>query len=180
MRPLPRRSGPRALAAFAICGVSMVACADDTVAPVDATRVAAGTWGGVNSGAIVTDSVMHVHIGCTFGDIPGIVTLGANGTFSRDGSYMVRAYPIAVGPSVPARFVGQVRGNQLTIGVTVNDTVEKVERVYGPVIVTYGTEPQLGPCPICSAPGMRAPAETGVLARLRRYIASSMSRIHGP
>ena len=93
---------------------------------------------------------------------------------------MPRAYPIAIGPSVPARFVGQVRGNQLTISVTVNDTVAKMERLYGPVIVTYGVEPKLGPCPICKVPGMMAPVPPGLIARLRRYIGSSMSQTRFP
>ena len=154
----------------------MLACAADPVAPVDSTRVAAGTWGGDGAGAIVTDSVMHVHIGCTFGDILGIVSLSANGAFDRSGSYMPRAYPIAIGPPVPARFVGRVQGRELTITVTVNDTVAKMERIFGPVIVTYDTEPRLGPCPICRVPGMAAPSATGFLSRLRRYIATAMSQ----
>src|SRR6187455_447083 len=162
-RSRPHRSGPRGtLAALLLCAASMLACADDPVAPVDATRIAAGTWGGDGAGAIVTDSVMHVHIGCTFGDVLGVVPLNPNGTFSRDGSYMPRAYPIAIGPTVPARFVGTVRGRTLTITVTVNDTVAKMERVYGPVVVTYDTEPRLGPCPICRVPGMTAPAKPGL------------------
>lgn len=174
--PRNPRFGPRAaLAALVLGAVAVVACSDDSVSPVDATRVAAGTWGGDNAGAIVTDSVMHVHIGCTFGDILGIVYLNASGAFDSNGSYMPRAYPIAIGPSVPARFVGRVVGRELTFTVTVNDTVTKTERVYGPATVTYGVQPRLNPCPICSVPGMKAPS-TSLLSRLRRYIASSMSQ----
>ena len=46
-----------------------------------------------------------------------------NGNFSVAGSYMLRAYPIQYGPTVPARFVGQLRGTAATVTVTVNDTV---------------------------------------------------------
>ena len=168
------------LSALLVCAASVLACADAPVAPVDATRIAAGTWGGSGAGVIVTDSALHVHIGCSFGDVLGVVALNANGTFSSDGSYMPRAYPIAIGPAVPARFSGKVQGRALTITVIVNDTVTKMERVYGPVVVTYDREPQLGPCPICRVPGMTAPAKPGLLSRLRRYLATSMSQAHRP
>ena len=148
-RPLPHRFGlrPVTCAALLLCAAAILACSDETIAPIDATRVAAGTWGADGAGAIVTDSVMHVHIACTYGDILGIVTLDAAGAFDRAGSYMPRAYPIAIGPSVPARFVGHVVGHDMTITVTVNDTVAKMERVFGPVTVTYdvsrGSDPAL-------------------------------------
>ena len=144
-----------------------IGCGDGTIAPLDATRVAAGTWGADGAGAIVTDSVMHVHIGCTFGDVLGIVTLDQSGAFDREGSFQPRAYPVAIGPSVPARFVGRVQGRTMTVTVTANDTIAKMERVFGPVTVTYDVEPRLGPCPICRVPGMTPPSP-GFLERLRR------------
>ena len=101
---------------------------------------------------IVGDTAMHLHIGCTFGDVSGRVPLGNNGQFDVAGSYMLRAFPIAVGPAVPARFVGRVDGAKATITVTVNDTVEHKTVVLGPVVVTYGADPQMGPCPICRRP----------------------------
>ena len=107
-----------------------------------------GTWGGNGAGMIVGDTAMHLHIGCTYGDVSGRVPL-MNGSFDVPGSYMLHAYPIAVGPTVPARFVGRVSGKQATITVTVQDTVAHQTVVKGPVVVTYGQQPQLGPCPIC-------------------------------
>jgi hypothetical protein len=101
---------------------------------------------------IVGDTAMHLHIGCTFGDVSGRVPLGTNGQFDVAGSYLLRAYPIAVGPTMPARFVGRVDGGQATITVTVNDTVEHKSMVLGPVVVTWGTDPKMGPCPICRRP----------------------------
>jgi hypothetical protein len=111
-----------------------------------------GTWGGDNAGLIATDSLTHVHIGCTYGDIVGIVALDANGSFVRDGSYLLRAYPIAVGPTMPARFSGRVLGRTLTLSIAVNDTVEKKTVLLGPVSVTYGKDGSMGPCPICRTP----------------------------
>lgn len=107
-----------------------------------------GTWGGDGAGMIVSDTTMHLHVGCTYGDVRGRVQVVA-GAIDVDGSYMLRAYPITVGPAVPAHFAGRVVGDLATITVTVNDTVQHQTVVKGPVTVTLGQQPQLGPCPIC-------------------------------
>ena len=107
-----------------------------------------GTWGGDGAAMIVADTSMHLHIGCTYGDVSGRVPV-VSGSFDVTGSYMLRAYPIAVGPAVPARFTGTVTGRIATVTVTVNDTVQHQTVVKGPVVVRLGDAPQLGPCPIC-------------------------------
>lgn len=111
-------------------------------------ELALGTWGGNGAGLIVSDTSMHLHVGCTYGDVSGRVAV-VNGDFDVHGSYLLRAYPIAVGPTVPARFVGKVLGKTATITVTVDDTVQHQTVTEGPVVVTLGATPQLGPCPIC-------------------------------
>jgi hypothetical protein len=130
--------------------------ADTIVVPPPGDVVATGTWGGDNAGWIVADTVAHVHVACTFGDVPGRVPLDAAGGFDVEGSYVLRAHPVYVGPSHPARFTGRVYGPLLTFTVTVNDTVEKKIVVLGPKTVQYGVEPRMGPCPICTVLG--APA----------------------
>jgi len=45
-------------------------CFDGSIGPSNG-YLALGTWGGDNVGVIVTDEVTHVHVGCTFGDVPG-------------------------------------------------------------------------------------------------------------
>jgi hypothetical protein len=107
-----------------------------------------GTWGGSGAGMIVADTSMHLHIGCTYGNVSGRVPI-VNGAFDAEGSYMLRAYPITIGPTVPARFTGTISGRSATVTVTVNDTVQHQTVVKGPVVVTLGETPQLGPCPIC-------------------------------
>ena len=111
-------------------------------------ELAIGTWGGKGAGMIVADTSMHVHVGCTYGDVSGRVPV-MNGEFDVRGSYMLHAYPVAVGPTVPAHFTGKVIGKTATITVTVDDTVTHQSVVEGPVVVTLGDTPQLGPCPIC-------------------------------
>lgn len=143
--------------------------ADSTNGPPADGKLAVGTWGGDSAGVIVTDTLVHVHIGCTFGDIPARVTLDTDGRFTLTGSYLLRAYPVAIGPTVPAQFTGRVSGNTLTITVTVNDTIGRTVVVRGPASVRLGTEPKLGPCPICRTPGIRASAPTRWYSRITTW-----------
>ena len=150
--------------AFALA-VVVAACSSGTTAPPFDGTLALGTWGGENSGMIVSDTAMHLHVACTYGDVSGRIALAANGQFDVAGSYLLRAYPIAVGPTMPARFVGRVDGGKATVTVTVNDTVEHKSVVLGPVVVTWGTDPKMGPCPICRRPILTQ--RRGVWARIR-------------
>jgi hypothetical protein len=130
---------------------AIAACSSATTVPSDG-MLALGTWGGDSAGMIVGDTATHLHIKCTFGDISGRVVLNATGGFDARGSYMLRAYPIAIGPPLPARFVGVVSGDRATVTVTVDDTVKRETVVLGPAVVLLGTEPKLWPCPICRRP----------------------------
>ena len=122
------------------------------VLPPAGVALATGTWGGDNAGLIVDDTIAHVHVGCTFGNFPAPVVLDESGRFNVSGSYMLHAYPIAVGPSSPAQLAGVLQANRLTLTVAVNDTVEKKLVVLGPVVVLFARDPKLGPCPICRVP----------------------------
>ena len=133
-------------------GLLLASCLDSGPFPPNDGTLAIGTWGGDNAGVIVTDQQGHVHVGCTFGDMPPAIQLDDSGHFSVSGSYVLRAYPIQVGPSLPAQFSGRVNGRVLTLAIAVNDTVEKKLVALGPVTVFYGQTPQLGPCPICKVP----------------------------
>jgi hypothetical protein len=144
--------------AMAVIAILIAACSANEPGE---TQLAVGTWGGADAGAIVTDTLAHVHIGCTYGDIPGRVQLDVNGAFNVIGSYLLRAYPIAVGPTMPAEFNGSVKGTTLTLTVIVHDTVNDTTVTKGPVKMTYGKEPSMGPCPICRKPGDRATASKG-------------------
>lgn len=153
MRPRSLFSGPAfAGTAAAVTGLLVAACGDGTVRPATGPALAVGTWGGEGAGAIVTEAGVHVHVGCTFGDIPGEVPLDPDGRFTVDGTYVLRAYPVVVGPPLPAQFSGRVVNRTLTLAIAVNDTVERRVVALGPVTVVYGREPRLGPCPICRVP----------------------------
>jgi hypothetical protein len=138
----------------AAAALAVLTCKHDAMPPLDGL-VAVGTWGGDNSGAIVTDTLAHIHIGCTYGDVPGRIHVDDDGAFDVTGSYLLRAYPIAVGPTMPARFTGTVAGTTLVVTVVVNDTIEHKNVTLGPAKMFFGKEPSMGPCPICRTPGSR-------------------------
>ena len=108
----------------------------------------AGTWGGDNAGLIVSNADVHVHIGCTLGDAVGPIRPDADGRFQANGTYNVTAFPIDRGIIHPAQFTGQITGQTMILTVSLSDTA----RVLGPVTLTYGKEPVMGPCPICRVP----------------------------
>jgi hypothetical protein len=118
-------------------------------------KVVVGTWGGENAGLIGDGTSAHVHIACTFGNVPQGIEPGHDGEFDVAGSYVLRAYPVYVGPSLPARFQGIVAGENLTLSVVVQDTVADTTVTLGPVKLQMGREPRMGPCPICRKPGER-------------------------
>jgi len=144
------------LAGIATLGAGLLTadCSDGVLFPSNG-QLALGTWGGDDAGVIATDSLTHVHVGCTFGDMPGRIHLDPNGRFTVDGSYVLRAYPVMVGPSLPAQFSGRVSGRTLTLAIAVNDSVEKKLVALGPITVIYGRSPSMGPCPICLVPRRR-------------------------
>ena len=132
--------------------LAVTACSATATLPPKDGLIALGTWGGDTAGMIVSDTAMHLHVGCTFGDVSGRVPLNASGQFDVTGSYMLHAFPIAFGPTVPARYTGRVDGATAIVTVTVNDTVGKTTVVLGPVSVVYNREPKMRACPICRRP----------------------------
>ena len=132
-----------------LLGLLATGCSGASPIPPAGGTLAVGTWGGDNAGVIVTDSITHVHIACTFGDVSGEIRLDGDGRFTADGSYVLRAYPVMIGEPVPARFTGRVSGRRLTLTVEVNDTVGDTVVSLGPITVAYGREPQMQMCPIC-------------------------------
>ncbi len=146
-----RISGKR-MTFVAVATALVVACSPPGIDPGQGGLLTLGNWGGVDAAMIVSDTATHVHVGCTFGDISGRITLDPNGAFNVPGQYILRAYPVTVGPTLPARFAGRRTGDILTITVTVTDTVEHQTVVKGPVVVILGQAAQMGPCPICRRP----------------------------
>ena len=138
--------------------IATLACSAATSTPI---YEVVGTWGGDNAGMIVTGADVHVHIGCTLGDATGPIRPDADGRFELPGTYNVDAHPVDRGIIHPASFSGRIVGATMTLTVTLTDTA----RVLGPVTLTYGKDPVMGPCPICRVPpSLRARTLTGLLS----------------
>jgi hypothetical protein len=105
-----------------------------------------GTWGGRDAGLVVTAQGVHVHLGCTIGDIAGRVAIGPGGSFEASGQHNVDAFPVDLGILHPARYSGRLHGDdRLTIEAVLLDTGRRL----GPLEAFLGREPQLE-CPICA------------------------------
>lgn len=130
--------------------VAAVGCDGDSPSEFLETGLNEGMWGGDDVGVIVGEGIAHVHFGCTNGDFPLPLTLDEDNRFNVAGEYLLRAYPVAIGPPLPARLSGVVQGNRLTLTVAVNDTIENRLVLLGPATVVYGREAEMGPCPICT------------------------------
>jgi hypothetical protein len=111
--------------------------------------VVLGTWGGENAAVIADDTSAHVHIGCTYGQVHQPIIPDAAGFFDVPGEQNITAHPVDLGVMHPARFSGRVLRGSMTLTVMLTDTTVAL----GPVLLAYGKDPQMGPCPICR-PGM--------------------------
>lgn len=146
-----------------------IGCAqNDSVLLPPGDRLAVGQWGGDDAGILVASDVAHVHINCTFGNFPMPITFDANQRFNVAGSYVLRAYPVQVGPELPAVLAGVLEGDRLTFTVAVNDTVEKRVVALGPTTVIYKREPKMQNCPICSKAEVRRLERGGLFERVLR------------
>lgn len=117
----------------------------DLANPVRPPKDIAGMWGGQNAGLIADDTSAHAHIGCTYGNVHQQIIPDAQGRFDLPGEYNITAHPVDRGVFHPARFTGRVTGAIMTLTVTLTDTTLTL----GPVQLSYGKEPRMGPCPIC-------------------------------
>src|ERR1700736_6880512 len=98
---------------------AVLSCSAATSTPI---AQVVGTWGGDNAGLIVSNTDVHVHIGCTLGDALGPIHPDANGRFEATGTYNVDAYPVDRGIIHPARFTGQIFEQTMTLTVSLIDT----------------------------------------------------------
>lgn len=110
-------------------------------------EVVTGEWGGVHLGLVVSDSGADLEYDCATGRISGAVRPDAAGRFSVTGLH----FPGHGGPSGgipdphqthPARYDGTVRGDKMTITVTLTDSNE----VVGTFTLIHGASPHVFKC----------------------------------
>ena len=107
-------------AAIGLICLLLGACSAETPAQPAATMLSAGVWSGDGCLSVAGDGCDLV-VGCGHGRFPAPV-VGADGTFSVEGTYRVEAGPISTDPAPPATFSGVVKGQTLTLTVTPRDS----------------------------------------------------------
>ena len=96
------------ISALALLYAGLTGCGGSSLQPLPGDVLAVGTWGGDDAGVIVTESLAHVHIGCTFGDVTGEIAIDDEGRFTVDGSYVLRAYPVMIGPDASSKSMARI------------------------------------------------------------------------
>ncbi len=128
----------RALAAgVLLVGLSVCACDRALVA------IPFGVWAGPEARLDVDTSGAHFRFGCAAAEVAPPLSLDDDGRYDLAGSYTFQAGPEPY-PTFPARFVGRVRGQALTVEVRLQGDPP---HVVGPFDLRLGAEPpQLGLC----------------------------------
>src|SRR5690242_17156978 len=98
----------------ATIAVGAVCTSANPIVPAD-RLIPLGMWGGKGAGMIVADTGLHLHIGCTSGDIAGRVSVTGAGLFENDGVYRPYAYPVQEGPQFPAHFRGLLNHHTVSV-----------------------------------------------------------------
>ena len=91
--------------------------------------IESGTWGGKGILLQVTDAGATVEYDCAHGTIERLEP-GRDGGFEARGTHTVESFgPTRAGaapPARPARYTGRVSGDEMTLRVTLTDTMEDV------------------------------------------------------
>ncbi len=109
-------------------------------------RVKAGNWGGQHVRLHVRADGASVEYDCARGTIDGTPELDAEGRFDWKGTHLREGPgPIRVGKSPrarPARYTGQVKGDEMSLTLTLTDTSQEV----GTYKLTRGSEGFIRKC----------------------------------
>jgi hypothetical protein len=130
------------LLALGVAG-AIVGCALPGSTPSDGVPVT-GAWGGAHASLTLNDTEGSIEYDCAHGALRSPVRLDAEGRFAVGGVH-VREHggPVRIGEvpdSLPARYLGRVSGDRMTLRVLVGtDTL-------GPFELRRGAEPRLFKC----------------------------------
>jgi hypothetical protein len=115
-------------ALIVIAAVGGWACSGASTGP--SSPVPSGVWGGDHVAMTVADTATHFELDCAHGDIPGALTVDAQGRFGVTGTY-VREHggPIRLGEtpdSHPATYSGSVISTTMALTIHLDDTNETI------------------------------------------------------
>ncbi len=141
---LVRLSQPHRL--FSLRSMNMNDSSTDKKKSRPQRSVALGTWGGQHIRMIVTANGATIEYDCAQGTVASKLMLDAERKFSLTGSHMREGPgPTRIGvtrPSSPARFDGQVNGDEMSLSVVLTDANESI----GDFVLRRGSEGRLRKC----------------------------------
>lgn len=109
-------------------------------------HLAAGDWGGKHVRMEVSGGGALLEFDCAKGGIKGAITLDAEGRFSAQGEFAREGFGPRdeehVPKGVPALYLGEVKGESMTLTVTLSGTGEEV----GTYALTRGRRARLWKC----------------------------------
>ena len=130
----------RKLSSLAVLAAALVftGCEESVTGP-RASRISLGVWGGESAGLVVTADGATADFGCSSGKIETPLVADVSGRFEVTGT-IVFAAGVPDGPAHPARFVGRVEGDTLTLEARILEPAASI----GPVTLRFG-QPFTGP-----------------------------------
>jgi len=117
-----------------------------TAAKKNMNKLKTGTWGGDHIGVEVSDGGATFDYDCAHGSVERVLTLDESGNFEATGFHVKEHFgPVHASDDTkgqPARYVGHVEGDTMTVAVTLTDTKEMV----GTFTLKYGKPPRVFKC----------------------------------
>jgi hypothetical protein len=111
-----------------------------------AERVKTGTWGGTGAALKVTDAGAKIESDCANGQIPGPLTLDADGRFAVEGTWTAEhAGPVRIDEEPVAarvRYSGLVSGSTMTLDVSLIESGQSL----GSFTLKLGSDGALRKC----------------------------------
>ena len=111
-----------------------------------ARRLPTGTWGGQHISMEVTARQTSIEYDCAHATIDKRIAPDRNGRFAVSGmQFPERGGPVRQGSEsggYAARFVGEVKGKEMTLTVTKSETNESI----GTFTLKFGQQPRLTKC----------------------------------
>jgi hypothetical protein len=133
------------LSGFALAAL-WIGCAAGSPASPDKSGALTGSWGGQHISLEATDEGARIEYDCAHGAIDGPVVPGRDGRFEAAGTHAAEhGGPVHEGESEegqPARYRGELKGNTLTLTVTLAGSGEEV----GTFTLSRGAAPRLVKC----------------------------------
>jgi hypothetical protein len=130
---------------YALMLSCVVACGCSSTTRPTAGPLAGGVWGSAEANLTVTNTEAAITTTCGGGATAVRPVAALDGSFDVAGSYQINGgAPPPNGPVThPARYIGTVQGNQLTLTLHLTD----IEQTLGPYRLTHGVTGNIIYCP---------------------------------